>query len=157
MSQSLFGRDGIEIGKRRLAERAARCSEHQTADFPGLAAAQALVHGVVFAVDGKEFAACFFGGGHDQFAGSDQNFFIGERHGLAEFHGFIGGFQSDYANGGGNDNLGTRKGRDCLHSFAPVVNAGQRRDAFGAEALGKFVGFLRVGNGNNIGTVALDL
>ena len=98
-----------------------------SADF---AAAQTLVHGVVFAVDGEKFAAGFFCGGHDQFAGGDENFFVGERDGFAEFYGFVGGFQADHTHGGGYDDFRASQRADGEHAFAPVMNGGQRGDFF---------------------------
>jgi hypothetical protein len=38
--------------------------------------AEALVDGVVLGVDGEEFAAGFCGGGHNEFAGGDEDFFV---------------------------------------------------------------------------------
>jgi hypothetical protein len=37
------------------------------------------------------------------------------------------------------------------------MNTGKRRDIFGAQAFGELVGFLSIGDGNDIRTVPLNL
>jgi len=60
------------------------------------------VDGVVFAVYGEEFPSRFFCGGHDEFAGGNEDFFVGEGDELAEFYSFVGGGEANYAYRGGN-------------------------------------------------------
>ena len=79
MLQGLFGADLRKLAEGRLAERAAGGGEDQALNFFGFAGAEALVDGVVFAVDGEQHDFVFGDGGHDDFAGGDQDFFIGER------------------------------------------------------------------------------
>src|SRR5277367_6364053 len=110
MRQGLFWCDLGKFGQRQFAKWTARRGEDQAADFGAFPAAQALVDGVVFAVDGQQRDPAAFYGGHDDFAGGDQDFFIGQRDVLAELDGFVGGGQADYADGGGDHDFGVGMG-----------------------------------------------
>jgi hypothetical protein len=116
-----------------------------------------LVDGVVFAVDGEQFPAGFGGGGHDKFTGSDEDLFVGESDGAAEFNGFVGGFESNDTDGSGNDDVGAGVSSDGQHALASMMDGGERRDSLFVEAAGEFVGELRSGDGNKFGVVAFDL
>ena len=74
------------------------------------------MNGVVFAVDGQQ--RDFMPGyrGHNDFSGGDENFFVGERDVLSVLDCFVGGGQTDDADGG----------RDY------GVRVGMRGDAFDA-------------------------
>ena len=85
---------------------------------------------VVFAVDGEQFPAGFGGGGHDEFTGGDEDFFVRESDGAAEFDGFVGGFESNDTDGGGNDNVGVRMSADGEHALAAVMDGGRSDSLF---------------------------
>lgn len=107
-----------------------------TATRLAFAGTQTLVNGVVFGIHGEQFPAGFCGGGHDQFAGSYENFFIGERNGAAKFDRFIGSFEADYADRGREDHVcaGVRGYRS--HAFAAVMNFRDRMEILIAQAAG---------------------
>src|SRR5579863_4323252 len=68
MLEGLLGGDGGELVERELAERAARGGEPDGLDFIVSADAQALVDGVVLAVDGQDRHVEAAGGGGEDFA-----------------------------------------------------------------------------------------
>ncbi len=127
MRQGLFWCDARKFRERQFAKRATRGGEDQAADFGGFPAAQALVNGVVFAVDRqqRDFAALY--GGHDHFAGGDQNFFVGQRDVFAELDRFVGGGQADHADGGGDYDFGVGMGGDTIHAFRAEQNFRHRQ------------------------------
>src|SRR5262249_51651159 len=120
------------------------------------AAAKTLVNGVVLGVDGEKLFTGGLGGGHDQFAGGDEDFFVGESDGAAEFDGFVGGFETDDTDGGRDDDFGFGMGADGEHAFSAMMDGGQR-DRLIAEAGLQFRGFGSVGDGDKLGAMLLDL
>src|ERR1700682_1702741 len=102
------------------------------ANFVGLPATKALMYGVVFTVDGKEFTADFLGGGHDQLAGGDENFFVGQRHNFAQFYGFVGGFQAHHTDGSGDDDFRASQRGHGDHALAAVMDGWEGGEGFGA-------------------------
>ena len=112
--------------------------------------------GVVLAIDGKQFPAGFSGGGHDEFTSGDENFFVGESNGAAEFNGLVGGLEANDADGSGNDDVGAGVNTDGQHALASMVDRG-RSDSLLAKAAGEFVGELCSGDGDEFGMMALDL
>jgi hypothetical protein len=121
------------------------------------AGAEALVDSVVLGIDGEQFPARLSGGGHDEFAGSDEYFFVGESDGAAELDGFVGGFEADHADSGGNNDVGTGVRSDGEHAFAAMVDGGKWVEILFAEAAGEFIGKLRSGEGDDVGMMAKDL
>ena len=113
--------------------------------------------GVVFAVHGEEFLAGLCGGGHDQFTGGDEDFFVGEGHSAAELDCFVGGFEADDTDGGGEDDFGGGMSANGEHAFTAVMDGGERRKICFAKAAGEFAGELFIGYGNYFGMVAQDL
>ena len=111
---------------------------------------------VVLAVDGEEGVAGFFCGGHDQFASGDQDFFVGEGDGAAEFDGFVGSGEPNDTDGGGDHDFGVRVGGYSEHTFLAVLDGGCGDSLF-FEKEGKFVDSFGVGYGDQFGTVAFDL
>ena len=156
MGEGLGGRNGFEGLEGRLAERPTGSRQDDAADFGVDAPAETLVDGVVFTVDGEQFPAGFGGGGHDEFTGGDEDFFVGEGDGTAEFYGLVGGFESNNTDGCGNDDVGVRMSADGEHALASMVDGG-RGDSLFAKATGEFVGELRSGDGDEFGMMALDL
>jgi hypothetical protein len=106
MSKGLGGSDGFQGLEGRFAEGTTRGGQDDASDFGMNAGTEALVDGVVFAVDGEQFPARFGGRGHDEFTSGDENFFVGESDGAAKFDGFVGGFKSNDTDGGGNNDVG---------------------------------------------------
>ena len=156
MSESLGGSDGFEGLERRFAERATGGGEDDAANLGVGSGAETLVDGVVFTVDGEEFPAGFGGSGHNEFTSGNKDFFVGKSDGAAEFDGFVGGFESNDTDGGGNDNVGVRMSADGEHALASMMDGGESDSLF-AKAAGEFVGELRSGDGNKFRMVALDL
>ena len=113
--------------------------------------------GVVFGIDGKEFPSRLRGCGHDQFAGGDEDFFVGESDGAAERHRFVGGFEADNADSGGDDDVNAGMDACGEHAFTAVVDGGEWREILFAEAAGEFVGKLRRSDGDEFGVVAQNL
>ena len=68
-------------------------------------AAQALVDGIVFAVDRQQRFALAAGFGGDQFARRDQAFLVGQPNGLAGLDGFVSGFESGHADNGADHKI----------------------------------------------------
>src|SRR4029077_13379704 len=98
--QRLLYGDGGEFGFGSFEEGATGGGEPDALDFVHAAAAEALVDGIMFAINGKERLAGPAGGGGDQLAGSDQALFVGEADGLAGFDSFVGGFETGDAHDG---------------------------------------------------------
>jgi hypothetical protein len=108
MGEGLGGSDGFQGFERGLAERATGSGEDDAADFGVCTGAEALVDGVVFAVDGEQFSAGLGGSSHHEFASGDEHFLVGESDGATEFNGLVGGFESNDTDGRGNDNVDVR-------------------------------------------------
>ena len=90
----------------------------------------------MFGIDGKQFPARFRGGGHDEFTGGDENFFVGERDGAAEFNGFVGGLEANDADRGGKDDFGGGVGGYGEHAVGAVMNVWEWGHISFAEARG---------------------
>ena len=67
---------------------------------------EALEDGVVFAVDGENVCAGFFGGGQDEFSGENENLFRGEGEVFAGGEGGEGGCEAGGADDGNEDGVG---------------------------------------------------
>ena len=113
------------------------------------------MNGVVFGIDGEQFPSGFSGGSHDEFAGGYEDFFVRESHGASKFYGFVGGFEADDPDGGGEDDFSGGVGSNREHAFGAVVDV--RKWSFSAETRGEVVGELRRCDGNDLGVVAFDL
>lgn len=97
------------------------------------------------------------GSGHDELAGGNEHFLVGESDGAAELESFVGSFEADNANGGGNDNIGAGMSGSGQHAFTTVVNGGKRLKILLAEAASEFRGELRSGDGDDLGMMAKDV
>ena len=64
------------------------------------------MNGVVFAIDREEGYAVALDGGHDHFAGRDQNFFICQRNLFARLDRLVRGWKADDAYCRGDDHFG---------------------------------------------------
>jgi len=157
VGEGLVDGDVGKLRERSFAKWAAGSGEDDAADFIAGADAETLVDGVVLGIDGKEFFAGFSGSGHDQFTGGDEDFFVGESDGAAEFDGFVSGFEADHAYGGGENDFGGGMSADGEHAFAPVMDGGERRIIGFTEAASEFVGEFFIGDGDHFGAVAQDL
>src|SRR6476660_1967950 len=108
MIQRLLHRDVGELRLRRVQEWAARSREPYAADLVHLASAEALMHGIVLAVDGQQGLALAAGFSGDELSGGDQALFVGEADSLAGFHGFAGGFEPSHTDDGAHDKIRIR-------------------------------------------------
>ncbi len=109
----------------------------------GCAAAQALVNGVVLAVDGQQIDVVLAGRGEDEIARSDEAFLVGQTDGLAAQNGCIGGFEPRDADDRRDDEVGLRKrghanrSRCAVDDFDSGDSCGlELRCEFGCELLG---------------------
>ena len=125
MREGLVGLHAGKFFERRGAERASGGGEDEAADFFVFAGAEALVDGVVFAIDGDDFGAALVGRGDNDFAGGDEDFLIGEGDFFAGLDGFVGGFEADDADSGGDDCVGFGNGGDGFHAFIAKKNFGE--------------------------------
>ena len=105
---------------RRVQERTAGRRQPDAVHFAAAAAPQALVDGIVLAVDGQQRLALLVRLGDDQVASRDQALFVGDPDGLAGLDGFVGGFQSGDADDGADHEIGVGMGRD-LHRARRAV------------------------------------
>ncbi len=128
----------------RLAEGAAGGGEPDGFHFGVRADAQALVDGVVFAVDGQDGHVALAGGGGEDFAGGDHALLVGEADGLAGEDGGVRGFETGDADDGGDDEVGFGRAwrrRRCRRSHGrsstPGMPASRRRRG---KLGGKFFG-----------------
>jgi hypothetical protein len=112
--------------------------------------------GVVLAVHGEQFPARLPCGGHDQFARSNENFFVGEGDGAAEFDGFVGGFEAHYTYSGRDNDIGVGMRPDGKHALATVMNR-WKREVLCTDAAREVVGERSAADGNHFGTVACNL
>ena len=85
MVQRLLDRDVGKIRLWRVKERSAGSGQPDALDFFHPAATQALVDGIVLAVDGQQRLALAAGLGGDQFSGGDQAFLVGQADCFARF------------------------------------------------------------------------
>ena len=115
------------------------------------------MNGVVLGIDGEQFPARLRGGGHDEFASGDEDFFVGERDGAAEGDGLVGSFESHDTDGGGDDDVDAGMGASGEHAFAAVMDGRERREGFFAEAGLEFSGCGGIGNGDKLRAVLFDL
>ena len=148
--------DGREFGFGSVQERAARGGEPDAFDFVHAAAAEALVDGVMFAVDRKQGLASFASGGGDEFAGGNQTFFVGEADGLSGFDGFVSSFEPGDADDGADYEIDVGMGGDfdCASAAVDDFDFGEAVGfEFGAESGG--VGF--GGDGKDAGLPSAGL
>ena len=122
-----------------------------------LPGAQALMDGVVFAIDGKEFDSGPARRGHYDFAGCDQNFLIRKRYLLAGLYGGVSCLEADHADGCGNQDGGRGMRGHRQHAFGAMLNLRQFREASGAQALDKPCGCFGRGDRNEFRAVARNL
>ncbi len=122
-----------EVGEGGVAEGATGGGEPDLLDFLWSSAAHALVHGVVFGVDGEEGDVVFFCGGDDEFASGYEAFLVGETDGFSGADCGVGGFEAGYSDDGGDDEVDFREGRDVDGSGSSVEDF-DVGDAGGFEA-----------------------
>src|SRR5215469_12022312 len=153
--ERLRRRDVFELGEWCVAERAARGGEPDLADLARLASAEALVDGVVLAVDGQEAYAAFAGGGQDEIAGSDEALLVGEPDGLTGEHRGVGGLESGDTDDGGDDEAGLGERGDADGACGAVDDLSG--DSGGLQASAKLVGEALGGDGDESRVPALAL
>ena len=154
--ECLGGGDVFEVGGGGIAEGATGGGEPDLLDLGRGATAHALVNGVVLGVDGEEGDVVLFCCGDDEFAGGDETFLVGEADGFSGADCGVGGFETGYADDGGDDEVDLGQGGD-------VNGSGGSGDDFDAgdagveETGGEFGGELLGGEGDDLGTPALAL
>src|SRR6185437_887974 len=100
-----------DVSKFRLGsvkERAARGRKPYAANFVHLAPPQALVHGVVLAINGEKRLALAAGLRGDEFPGGEDGFFIREANGLTGFNRLVGSFEPGDAYNRADHEIGFR-------------------------------------------------
>ena len=157
MMEGLLRGDIGELGERRFTERATGGGEDEATNFGVRTSAQALVNGVMFGIDGEELPSRFRRCGHHQFAGSNQDFFVGKSNGPAKFDRFVSGLKADHTDGRGDDDVRIGMRADSKHSSATVMDRRKRLVILGAEETGQFVGEWGSGDRNDFGMVTEDL
>ena len=80
------------------------------------------MNGVVFGINRKQRDVVPGNRSHDHFAGGDQHFLVREGDIFAMLDGFVGGGQSDNADGGGNDGLRVGMSGDSFDPFGTKQN-----------------------------------
>ena len=144
--------------ERRLAKRAAGSGQDELLHFAMAPGAQALVDRVVFAIHGKQFDVGLARGGHHDFAGGDQDFFVRKRDLLPCLHGGVRGFKADDAHGCGNQQLrrrdawrrrASRRDRAESPAISPVPAV--------AQTVREVRGQRGTGNRNEFGVMAHNL
>ncbi len=91
------------------AEWSSRGGEPDLPDFAGGSAPHALVHGVVFGIDGQQGNLVFFGCSHDELASCDEALLVRQADGLAGFHRGVGGVEPGYTHDRRNDEIDLRQ------------------------------------------------
>ena len=119
-------------------------------------AAQALMHGIVFAVDGQQWLALTASLGGDQLSRSHQAFFVRQPDRFASANSFVGGFESCHAYDGADHEICFRMGGD-LHGSRGSVNDFDSASTAVFEASAKCFGICFSGNRKQLRLPALGL
>src|SRR5947208_7103640 len=122
MIQRLGNSDTGKFGYRSIQKRSARSGEPDTADFSHPTTAQALMDGIMLAINRKKRLALPAGFGGDEFSGSYEAFFVGKTHGFSRFDGFVSGFQPRNAYDRADHEIAFRMSSDCDRSACAVHN-----------------------------------
>jgi hypothetical protein len=147
--QRLLGGDGSELSEWKLAERPARSREPDGLDFSVRADAQALVDGVVLAVDGQDGHVALAGGGGEDFAGGHHALLVGQTDGFAGQDGSMRGFEAGNAYDGGDHKIGIGMRGAGDGAFGAVDHFGARNAGL-TETRGQFSGQLFGGQRNQL-------
>jgi hypothetical protein len=150
MLERLLGRDGGKLVERKLAERPARGGEPDGLDLAVRADAQALMHGVVLAVDGQDGHVALARGGGEDLAGGHHALLVGQADGLAGQDGGVRGFKAGHAHDGGDHEIGFGQRGAGDRAFG-AVNDFDAGDAGLAQARGQLAGELFGGQRNERG------
>ena len=108
----------------KSAEGTTGGGENEAGDFGASAGPEALMGAIVLGVDGEEFGAGSFGGGHDKRTAGDEDLFVGEPHSFAEFDGLVGGVQAGNTHDGGHDKVDFGGGGGTDEGIGAVKNVG---------------------------------
>ena len=125
MLQRLLRRDALELVQRKLPERPARSRQPDKLHFVVRAHAQALVHGVVLAVDGQDGHVALARSGGQDLARGHHALLVGQAHWFAGQNGRMRRLQSGHADDGRNHKIGLGQGRagnralGAMHDFDP--------------------------------------
>src|ERR1700733_6337543 len=112
MVQGLLDGNRSELGVRRVEEWPTRSSQPDALNLVHASAAQALMDGVVFAVNRKQWLALPASLGRDQLPRGDQTLLIRQPQGFSRAHRFIGCLQAGHADDGADHEVNFRMRRD---------------------------------------------
>ena len=124
MGQGLLGGDVRKFFGRTAVEGSAAGGEGDVVDFGAAAGAEGLEDGGVLAVDGDDFGVVAASQVHNQVAGHDQGFLVGQGEAFAALDGGQSGGEAGGADHGGEDDVGLGQ----LGQAAAVVD-----EDFGAD------------------------
>src|SRR5437016_2051290 len=122
MIQRLGNSDIGKFGYRSIQKRSARSGEPDAADFIHPTTAQALMDGIMLAIDRKKPLALPAGFGGDELSGGYEAFLIGKTHGFSRFDGFVSGLEPGNTNDRANHEIGFGMSSDCDGSACAVDN-----------------------------------
>jgi len=120
------------------------------------ASAEALVDGVVFAIDGKERLSLTAGFCGNELSGSDQAFFVGEAYGFAGADGFVCSLKASNADDGADHEIDVGMGGYTDGSSGAVKDFDIGDSGF-IEARSKVICVGLSADGNYAGTPTLGL
>ena len=153
MAQRLFRRRRLDRLQRPGAERAARGGEDHSADVLARAGAERLEDRVVLAIDRQHGRAGAGGAAHEQGAGTDQAFLVGERDGRAA----LDRGQRRLQSGRAADRRHHPVGR-TLRRLEQRLFARRRLDAAAGQGIFQLAVGVRIGNDGKLrADVARDL
>jgi len=135
--ERLFGSDGGELRQRQLAEGPAGGRQPDGLHLGVRADAQALMDGVVLAVDGQDGHVARAGRRSEDFAGGDHALLVGQADGLAGQDRGVRGFQACDADDGRDDKVRLRQ-RGAGDSPLSSVDGLDATDAGRFEPGGEF-------------------
>ena len=141
MPQRLFRRRRLDRLQRPGAERAARGGQDDALDVFARAGAERLEYGIVLAIDRQHGGAGDGRAPHEQAAGANQTFLVGERDGRAAFDRGQRRLQSDRAADRRHQPIGR-----TLRGFEQTALARRRLDAAAGQGVLQIVVSRRIGD-----------
>src|SRR5579875_1259176 len=160
MAEGILEGGGAELLGRPAQKGAAGGGEDDAGGLAGSAAAQALVNGAVFAVNRQDGNATAASQGHEERAGDNQGFLVGEGQAAALIEGGMNGGEAGDAHGGGYDHGGAAAGGGFDEAFRAGDDArGGRTSGFTGrlEAAAQVRGGGGAAHRNQRGAEARDL
>jgi len=141
MLEGIGSRDLTQTLARPIPERSAAGGKHDPSDLRGGVTGEALGHGGVLAIDGKDAGPRSAGRGHDKLSCKHEDLLGGEGEVFARREGREGRFQADRADNGHENDVGLgqcRQGNQPI--LAPVhVRSGRENGVAASVVRGGFV------------------